>query len=349
MWTRFSKRIALSPRAVNDRWASKNLREQNIARFSSGREHDFYKVTTLGASNGDAKYVQGEIIDQSVDLRAARPGDVIDVPYEVTVNSSLRDFWQSAFYSYDRINTSTPFARSLGLPDQVLPFNLMLFLAGSMSHADQARLQIGFRNAVYHWPGFSGDTFQKRFIIRKLRTTSKKENSVFTIHCQLKNQHDQVVFSCEKTMLYPFKIPPSAEEVPEVEEAQDGAFLDYIVRHAHILQAKGSQTLSPLRPGQLILHTLSRPLTLTHTMQLASLARLTHERHFDTRKYAHEELLVPGGLVLGLTTSLAARDLHEVTSVLTIGLEIAGFLSRCTLKQSNIYVLIWYFLRMSFV
>lgn len=260
----------------------------------------------------DDKYVRREIIDQSVDLRTARPGDTIDVPYEVTVNPSLRDFWQSAFYSYDRINTSTPFARSLGLPEQILPFNLMLFLAGSMSHADQAKLQIGFSNAVYHWPGFSGDTFKKRFIIRKLRTTSNQHSSIFTIHCQLKNQHDQVVFSCEKTMLYPFKIPASVEEVSEVEEAQSYTFLDYIVRHAHILQAKGSQTLSPLRAGQLLLHTLARPLTVTHTMQLASLARLTHERHFDTRKYAPEDLLVPGGLVLGLTCSLTARDLHEV-------------------------------------
>lgn len=279
-------------------------------RFSSGREHDFYKVTTPGYSTMGDKYVKGEIIDQSLNLQTVRPGDTIDVPYEVTVSPSLRDFWQSAFYSYDRINTSTPFARSLGLPEQVLPFNLMLFLTGSMSHADQAKLQIGFTNAVYHW--FAGDTFKKRFVIRKLRTTSKQESSVFSIHCQLKNQLEQVVFSCEKTMLYPFKIPPSAEEVPASEDAQDYSFLEYIVRHAHILQAKGSQTLSPLRPGQLLLHTLSRPLTLTHCMQLASLARLTHERHFDTRKYGHDELLVPGGLVLGLTCSLTARDLHEV-------------------------------------
>jgi len=47
-------------------------------------------------------------------------------------------------------------------------------------------------------------------------------------------------------------------------------------------------------------------------MQLATLARLTHERHFNTRLFRREELFIPGGLVLGLTLSLASRDLHEV-------------------------------------
>lgn len=79
--------------------------------------------------------IVGEVIDRALNLTNIRPGEVIDIPYEVTISHSMRDFWQSAFYSHDRINTSTPFARSLGLQDQVVPFHLMLFLAGSMSHA----------------------------------------------------------------------------------------------------------------------------------------------------------------------------------------------------------------------
>ena len=49
-------------------------------------------------------------------------------------------------------------------------------------------------------------------------------------------------------------------------------------------------------------------------VQLATLARLTHERHFNSRKFYSTELLVPGGLVFALTCSLASRDLHEVIS-----------------------------------
>jgi citrate lyase subunit beta/citryl-CoA lyase len=47
-------------------------------------------------------------------------------------------------------------------------------------------------------------------------------------------------------------------------------------------------------------------------MQLASLARLTHERHFNTRVFKRDELFIPGGLVLGLTHAASARDLHEI-------------------------------------
>ena len=95
-------------------------------------------------------------------LRTHPRSDLIEVPYELTVGGSFREFWHSAFYCHDRISTSTPFARKLGLQDQVLPFSLMLFLTGSMSHADAAKVQVGFRNAVYHWPAFAGDTFTKK-------------------------------------------------------------------------------------------------------------------------------------------------------------------------------------------
>lgn len=278
-------------------------------------EHDFYKVSTGGfQANSSASFVRGEILDRSIDFRCARPGDIIDVPYEITVSQIFRDLWQSGCYSYDRINTSAPFAKSLGLQDQVIPFNLMLFLAGSMSHADNAKLQIGYQKGTYHWPAFAGDTFKRRYVIRSLTATSDDRNSIFTIHCQLTNQRNEVVFSCEKTILFPFKVPPSVEVVPATDVQHSDFFLNHLVQQASYLQQKGSQTLCPVRPGQLILHTLARPITRTHSMQLATLARLTHGKYFDTLKNTAEELLVPGGLVLGLTCSLAARDLHEVTN-----------------------------------
>ena len=258
-----------------------------------------------------ATEVVGEVIDNAVNLSSARPGDSVEVPYEITVSSSLRDFWQSAFYSHDRINTSTVFARHLGLQDQIVPFSLMLFLAGSMSHADHAKVQTGFKNAKYHWPAFSGDTFRKRFVIQSLRTTSNGRNSLFSILCELRNQRDRVVFTTEKTMLFNFKVPGSSVTSDALEDAGTD-FLDHLIKQTETLQDIGSQTLTSLRPGQLILHSLARPLSETHMMQLATLARLTHERHFNTRLYQRSELYVPGGLVFALTTSLASRDLHEV-------------------------------------
>ena len=181
-----------------------------------------------------------------------------------------------------------------------------------MSHADSAKLQVGFNHAHYHWPAFAGDTFKKSFVIRSLRSTSDRQHSIFTILCQLVNQRGVVCFSCEKKMLFPFEVPPSDVVIAPTEASKKNDFLDHLIKQAEVLQEAGSQTLTTLRPGQLILHTLTRPLSQTHTMQLATLARLTHERHFNTRLFRREEMLVPGGLVFGLTTSLASRDLHEV-------------------------------------
>jgi acyl dehydratase len=278
-------------------------------------ENRFYK--TSQGDTGSGKMVPqtsviGSVIDHSLDLTKVRPGDVIEVPYEMTVSSSLRDFFHSAFYTHDRINTSTPFARSLGLQDQIVPFSLMLYLAASMSHADSAKIQTGFSRARYHWPAFAGDTFKKKFIIQSLRNTSDGHRSVIGIHCEIRNQRDNVVFTCEKTMMFPFKVPGSTVTVPIPQESRKQDFLEHLIRRTETLQGLGSQTLTSLRPGQLVLHTLARPLSQTHTMQLATLGRLTHERHFNKRLFRDDELLVPGGLVLALTTSLASRDLHEV-------------------------------------
>jgi len=239
-----------------------------------------------------------------------RPGDVIDVPYELTITTSFRDLWQAAFYCHDRINTSTPFARQLGLQEQVVPFGLILFLAGSMSHADQAKIQTGFKDAIYHWPAFIGDTFKKKFIIKSLRLT-KNQESIFDIECIIHNQRGQKIFTTTKTMLFPYPCPPS-EMTYDQSSYMKKDFLNHLTNQSEVLQTLGSKTISSVRPEQLIIHTLSRPLSQGHMMSLATLGRLTHERHFNTLKFNNDELYVPGALSLAMTLSLASRDLHEV-------------------------------------
>jgi hypothetical protein len=50
--------------------------------------------------------IRGEVLDLAADLRTFRPGDRLDIPYELTISESMQEFWQSAFHSQDRINTS---------------------------------------------------------------------------------------------------------------------------------------------------------------------------------------------------------------------------------------------------
>jgi hypothetical protein len=147
---------------------------------------------------------------------------------------------------------------------------------------------MGFSKARYHWPAFPGDTFKKRFVILSLRSTSDRKNSIVNISCQLFNQRGVMVFSCEKTMMLSTQVPPSEVELASPVDTEGSDFLSHLIRQVDTLQSMGSQTLEPLRPGHLILHTLTRPLSETHSMQLATLARLTHERHFNTLKFPRQ-------------------------------------------------------------
>jgi hypothetical protein len=114
----------------------------------------------------------------------------------------------------------------------------------------------------------------------------------------------------------PPKVPSSDVVLPRSPDYSGTKFLQHVITQSDVLSNLGSQTFTPLRAGQLILHTLSRPVTATQSMQLSSLARLTHERVFNTQKYPNQELYIPAGLVLGLTCSIASRDLHEVNNSL---------------------------------
>lgn len=122
-------------------WPVRHIISSNNSSNTTRADEGFYKVSDIGPSHDGTGLLPGlgstalvgEVVDHAVDMSSLRPGDTIDVPYEVTMSLGFRDFWQSAFYSYDRIQTSTPFARSLGLQDQVIPFSMMLFLATSMS------------------------------------------------------------------------------------------------------------------------------------------------------------------------------------------------------------------------
>jgi hypothetical protein len=168
--------------------------------------------------------LDAEVVDVAVDLTTVRPGDTIHSPYELTISQSFVDHWHSAFYCHDRISTSTPFARKLGLQDQIIPASLMLLLTGSMSHVDAAKAQVGFQNAIYHWPAFSGDTFTKSFQVKNIRDTSDGNHTIINFICTMKNQRGKTCMSTEKSMLWALNQPitrASAVVIPNGNESQE--------------------------------------------------------------------------------------------------------------------------------
>ena len=118
---------------------------------------------------------------------------------------------------------------------------------------------------------FAGDTFKKKFKITSLRTTSTGQNSIFTIECQLFNQKDIAIFTCEKSMIFPFCVAPSEVTLLPTPFEKHNSLLNHLISEADALQNLGSHTLSCVRPGQLIFHNLQRPIPLSSSMQVVSL------------------------------------------------------------------------------
>lgn len=281
-------------------------------------------AASIHVSSGERRFdssVLGQVLDQSLDPKQIRVGQKLNIPYELTIGDSWRDIWHSCFYQHDRLYTSDLFAQSLGFERCLLPFSFMLFLTGSMSHIDDSRevMDLGFRNAIYRSPAYPGSTFSKTFYITELRPTSSGQNTIVTVHCDLSDaETHQTVFSVDKIMLY-----PQSEVLPSIPLPSDseptsptltGEFREKSVtgQIENRFRLSESSTLSPLQPHQLLLHGMSRPLTLSTSMQLATLFRLTHPLLYNVERYKESELVVPGGLVLATAHSCGARSLYEV-------------------------------------
>lgn len=255
----------------------------------------------------------GESVSQNLDLSQASIGQVIDVPYETTVGESQQMLWMSTFQIHDRLYTSTPFAHMLNLPSHVLPFGMILFKAISMSHVDEARevLDISFDNAVYIRPAYAGDTLKQSFTIKHLKNTSNGKDLIVTVGCELTNQRNQLIFAVDKQMLFPGVQSPPSRLSPaplSAPEKPRSPLLSHILYNSDHLPSNNS--LAQLRPGQLLLHSTSRPIGASN-MSLSTLFRWTHPSIFNVQRYKQEELVVPGGLILAGTIAASSRGLFE--------------------------------------
>lgn len=212
-------------------------------------------------------------------------------------------------------------------------------MTGAMSHEDAAKVQVGFGKCVYHWPVFAGDTVKKTFKVERVRNTSDGNHSIINFKCRLTNQRGRLCMSAEKRLLFEFPVPQSNVVVPPDASESSQLFRDHILSKSNVMNGMESHSLTPLSAGSLILHTLARSITFAQSQQLASLARLTHGRHFDVRKYdVKTEIYVPAGLVLGLTLSASNRDFHESLHEELVNVSYVHHLHPCDVVGAFSYI-----------
>ena len=52
-------------------------------------------ISTTTQETTEHKFIHGETLNMAADLRTFRPGDKLEIPYELTVAESMQEFWQS--------------------------------------------------------------------------------------------------------------------------------------------------------------------------------------------------------------------------------------------------------------
>ena len=120
----------------------------------------------------------------------------------------------------------------------------------------------------YLYYSFRWRYIKKRFKIKSLRSTSDGRSSIFNIECELINQKEISIFTCDKAMIFPFAVPQSEVQLPPTITEKADSLLTHLISRSDTLQNLGSQTLTSVKPGQLLLHTLSKPISQSYAMQV---------------------------------------------------------------------------------
>eukprot|EP00471_Norrisiella_sphaerica_P004043 CAMPEP_0184485530 /NCGR_PEP_ID=MMETSP0113_2-20130426/7119_1 /TAXON_ID=91329 /ORGANISM="Norrisiella sphaerica, Strain BC52" /LENGTH=388 /DNA_ID=CAMNT_0026866999 /DNA_START=30 /DNA_END=1196 /DNA_ORIENTATION=+ len=269
-----------------------------------------------GFSRPYGSTVRGEQLELSLTLDKASVGDHLENPYEITLTAGIRDAWHGCFYQHDRLYTSDIFAQKLGFKGMLLPFSFLLHTASAVSHADDTRrvLDLGFEQAVYERPAYLGDTIRKDYHIQDLRTTSCGNHTILKVKCALLNQKNERIFSMKKSMMFmgttskggtrDMRKPKSKAKAPK------SLVLKQIDQQSSILNR--SNALARLHDGQLILHSLARPIGTSMSMILSTMFRMTHPSLFNTKRFGTDDIIVPGGVVLSQVHACATRGLYEI-------------------------------------
>jgi len=73
---------------------------KGTASMSPLPSHPTEEAVDEPSTTSESAFIQGEALNMAADLRTFRPGDKLEIPYELTVTDSMQDFWQSVRILY---------------------------------------------------------------------------------------------------------------------------------------------------------------------------------------------------------------------------------------------------------
>ncbi len=249
------------------------------------------------------------------------PGDVFRHPWEVTLDGGVIAFCAASFMEAMPVCTSDPFAQSLGFTGRVVHPLVLLNFGLSFSVLDvseQAIAHLAYIDVRYPNPAYVGDTITAATEVLGTKLAGSGDRGTVHVRTTLWNQDNVPVCVFERMALIPngkvegsplapvkdFGIPQAVTRYP--------VLLDDAKFGANANAAYFGGYYEDFATGDVIVHDIGRTVGVSEHMQLTTVFRNTHPLHFDakyceTRSFAKDRV-VYGGLVLGFTHALAARD-----------------------------------------
>lgn len=279
--------------------------------------------------------VKGKTIQYGLDFRNAFAGQIIESPYETTIDESWITNWQSMVQTGNPLETSLKFCHTIGLENRLVPFQLLVNLGLCLvveSFSESSLFHLGISNVVYEKPVFPKDTLRSLMIIDDIVPASNKKYTVFKTRMILVNQYGEVVVSMNRNSLFPY-ISPSNIPNNSVQEKHpdenlffqetDFSFRDTLLKSVKKIKKSGFQKPHSFKNGDLVLHSLARPMGLSNSLAYSTLYKNTHPLHINNARFGMDGLVVCGGFIIPIIHSSASRDIrfaidHEIIDTMHI-------------------------------
>ncbi len=281
------------------------------------QEQNLNKQTPVKITNS----LTPKVIKYGLDIASVYPEQVINCPYEITVDESWITSWSSLISMGNYIETSKEYARELGLKDRILPFSAMVNLTLCMAvepFSETCLLHLGLEDVRYESPAYPGDTFKCFVLVESLRNTSDGKRSVIKSQHVLLNQKNERIISFERKTLFP-RIKGIEKRL---KRKSKGSKLESVLWNKLdndiISYFNGNPDLSSrvqnnrIEENDLILHDAMRHIGESENLLYTTLYRNTHPIHFNYMRYDKKQIIVCGGFVMAVVLGNAMKDFKQV-------------------------------------
>ncbi|XP_066287575.1 uncharacterized protein [Branchiostoma lanceolatum] len=236
----------------------------------------------------------------------------------VTLDSSWRAAWSSAFLNAKRLNSCNLAAQEIGLPGVQPPFHLLAMLVTGLAiskSSEAGHLHLGIYNMAQLRPVTDGDSVRALFSTNSVEEAGRSGRFTLVSHTHvLVNQHEETVFRLTRKGLYPKSVTDQLQVSKEGKDqnATQSELRDKIIRNVSAKENMNITASMPLTPNELYVHRLVKAFSPTETKGISNLMRATHPHIFNTKKFCMDDILVPGPMALAATVHNVADDFGDV-------------------------------------